>query len=361
MNTLGTLFRVTTFGESHGPAIGGVIDGMPPGQKISLDEVQRMLDRRRPGQSSITTQRSEPDRLQVLSGMYVGHTTGAPIGFIIPNTDTRPDDYAQLATAYRPSHADFAERQKYGIRDPRGGGRSSARATAAVVAAGAFAMQALRELGVTIRAYTSQIGTERLAAHYSTLDLSLENIDSNPVRCPDPAVAARMQALIEEARADADSLGGVVTCVVSHVFIGWGEPVFGKLQASLAHAMMNINAAKAFEYGMGFDGCARRGSEVLDPWLPGTSDHPKPYTPANHSGGIQGGISNGEDIYFRVGFKPVATLPREVDTITTNGSATRIKVEGRHDPCVVPRAVPIVEAMTAITLLDAQLQSYASC
>ena len=355
MNTIGEIFRVTTFGESHGPAIGGVIDGMPAGVAISLQKVQAALSRRRPGQSAISSARREADELQVLSGLYQGVTTGDPIGFIIPKTDARPADYEVLADAFRPSHADYAVEAKHGIRDPRGGGRSSARATASCVAAGAFAAQALEAEGVTITAYTSQIGAERLAADYRQLSLTLQAIDSNAVRCPDAETAVRMERMIRLAAAERDSLGGTVSCVIRGVPAGWGEPVFGKLQARLALAMMSINAAKAFEYGMGFDGCSRRGSEMLDAWLPATAEVPRPHTAANHSGGIQGGISNGEDIYLRVGFKPVATLPRPVDTISRDGRPVTLTCGGRHDPCVVPRAVPVVEAMAAITIYDAYL------
>lgn len=356
MNTTGTIFRLTTFGESHGPAIGGVIDGMPAGILISLPAVQAELARRRPGQSGITTARREADRLRVLSGLYQGRTTGDPIAFFIPNTDARPEDYAALARAFRPSHADYAVRAKHGHCDRRGGGRSSARATAACVAAGAFARQALAREGVSIAAYTSRIGPLRLDTPYAELDLSRASVDRNPVRCPAEDVAQSMERLICQARDEADSLGGVVTCVVRGVPAGWGEPVFGKLHARLAQAMMSINAAKAFEYGMGFDGCARRGSEMLDLWEAASDAIPRVHTRANHSGGIQGGISNGEDIYFRVGFKPVATLPRKLGTVDIDGRPAIIDASGgRHDPCVVPRAVPIVEAMAAITIYDACL------
>lgn len=323
---------------------------MQPGIAIDLERVQAELDRRRPGQSAITTQRREADRVEILSGMYQGKTTGTPIGFIVRNQDQHSQDYDNLARVYRPSHADYAYQAKYGIRDHRGGGRSSARETIARVVAGAFARQALELQGVSIVAYTSQVGDIVVDKPYTELDLSL--VDSNAVRCPDADAAQSMEALICEVQAQGDTIGGVVTCVVRGVPAGIGSPVFGKLHAELAAAMMSINAAKGFDYGMGFDGVGRRGSEMLDTW---TNDDRGIHTLANHSGGIQGGISNGEDIYFRVAFKPVATLLRDVATIDIDGNPAIVHAKGRHDPCVLPRAVPIVEAMAAICLYDQSL------
>lgn len=354
MNTFGTAFRLTSFGESHGPAIGGVIDGMEPGIEIDLDKVQAQLDRRRPGQSSITTQRREADRVEILSGMFEGKTTGTPIGFLVRNADHHSQDYDNLRSVLRPSHADYTYFAKYGIRDHRGGGRTSARETIARVVGGAFAMQALERLGVTIYAYTSQVGDIVVDKPYTELDLSL--IESNPVRCPDPDAAAAMEALIKDVQRDGDTIGGVITCVAKGVPAGWGEPVFNKLHAMLASAMMSINAAKGFDYGMGFAGVGRRGSEMADAFIPGSKPgQERVRTATNHSGGIQGGISNGEDIYFRVAFKPVATLLRDISTIDLDGNPATVHARGRHDPCVLPRAVPIVESMAALTLYDAYL------
>lgn len=352
MNTIGDIYRLTSYGESHGPAIGGVIDGIEPGLEVDLNAVQAQLDRRRPGQSAITTQRREADRLEVMSGIFEGRTTGAPIGFIVRNADHHSADYDNLRSALRPSHADYAYMAKYGIRDHRGGGRSSARETIARVVAGAFAMQALARIGVSIHAYTSQVGGITLATEPQDVDLSA--IDSNIVRCPDAETAARMIALIEQVKAEGDTIGGVVTCIAKGVPAGLGDPVFGKLHAMLASAMMSINAAKGFDYGMGFDGVGRRGSEMADIMAPGADG--KPAFKSNHSGGIQGGISNGQDITMRVAFKPVATLLRDVETIDTDGHAVTLRAKGRHDPCVLPRAVPIVEAMAAITIYDAYLK-----
>ena len=351
-NTFGNIFTLTTFGESHGEAIGGVIDGMPAGIGIDLGEIQRQLNRRRPGQSHLTTARAEDDAVQILSGIFEGKTTGTSIGFIIKNSDHRSADYSALANVFRPSHADFTYQRKYGIRDHRGGGRSSARETACRVVAGAFAQQALSALGISIVAYTSQVGNISVPSDYSSLDLSLT--DSNPVRCPHPETAAKMQALIEEVKADGDTIGGIVSCVVSGVPAGLGEPVFGKLQAQLASAMLGINAAKGFEYGLGFGFAEKRGSQVADIF---ENRDGNVRTATNFSGGIQGGISNGEDIYFRVAFKPVATLLREIPTVDCDGNSVTIKPKGRHDACVLPRAVPVVEAMAAITLLDCYLMS----
>lgn len=353
MNSIGYRYRLTTFGESHGAAIGGVIDGIQPGLRIDLDEVQRQLDRRRPGQSSITTARNETDRVEILSGMLDGVTTGTSIGFIVRNADHHSNDYDNLRDVMRPSHADYTYQVKYGLRDHRGGGRSSARETIARVVGGAFARQALAHHGISIQAYTSQVGDICIGLPYTELDLSL--VETNVVRCPDTEVAARMEALIREVQADGDTIGGVVSCVVKGVPAGLGNPVFGKLQASLASAMLSINAAKGFDYGMGFADCGRRGSEMIDTWLPADDETDRPHTATNHSGGIQGGISNGEDIYFRVAFKPVATLLRDVTTIDKYGNPATVHARGRHDPCVLPRAVPIVEAMAAMVIYDALL------
>lgn len=350
-NSIGNIFRVTTFGESHGVAIGGVIDGMPAGIKIDLEKVQKELDRRRPGQSAIVTARDEKDRVKILSGIFDGKTTGTSIGFIVENGDQHSSDYENIRMTYRPSHADYTYTQKYGLRDYRGGGRSSARETIARVVAGAFARQALAQLGVEIYAYTSQVGNISLDNDYTKYDLSL--IERNDVRCPDLTVAKQMYDLISQVKAEGDTIGGVITGVIKGVPVGLGEPVFGKLHAQLGAAMLGINAVKGFEYGMGFAGVGKRGSEMLDCFY--TDDAGSIKTSTNNSGGIQGGISNGEDIYFRVAFKPVATLLQEVETIDANGNETILKARGRHDPCVLPRAVPIVEAMAAIVILDTYL------
>lgn len=353
MNTFGNIFTLSSFGESHGRAVGGVIDGMEPGLSIDLDEVQRQLDRRRPGQSAITTARDESDRVEVLSGIFEGKTTGTPIGFIVRNADHHSSDYDNLREVFRPSHADFTYYHKYGIRDHRGGGRSSARETISRVVGGAFARQALASRGISVHAYTSQVGDITVDKPYTSLDLGLT--DTNPVRCPDSSVAERMIALIKEVQREGDTIGGVVTCVIKGAPVGLGEPAFGKLQASLASAMMSINAAKGFDYGLGFADCGRRGSEMIDTWLPADEKYDHIHTATNHSGGIQGGISNGEDIYFRVAFKPVATLLRDVGTTDIHGREAIVHARGRHDPCVLPRAVPIVEAMAAMVIYDALL------
>jgi chorismate synthase len=346
MNTFGTLFRLTSFGESHGVAVGGVIDGCPPGLLIDLDFIQSELDRRRPGQSRITTPRKEADRVEFLSGIFEGKSTGAPIGFLIRNENQQSSDYDHLKMVYRPSHADYTYHLKYGHRDHRGGGRSSARETISRVVAGAVAKLYLKQIGIQISAFTSQVGPIRLEHDYTAYDLSLT--EENMVRCPDPETAERMIKLIQEVRYQGDTIGGVITCVASGVPAGLGEPVFGKLHASLGSAMLSINAVKGFEYGTGFN-VEQRGSEVNDHFF---NDEGKINTRTNHSGGIQAGISNGQDIYFRVAFKPVATILQEQETVDILGNDTTIKARGRHDPCVLPRAVPIVEAMTAITLLD---------
>lgn len=351
MNTFGKIFRLTTFGESHGAAIGGVVDGMPSNIEINLDEVQRQLDRRRPGQSAIVTSRNESDRVRILSGIFEGKTLGTPIGFIIENSDQHSNDYSAMRHCYRPSHADFTYQKKYGFRDHRGGGRSSARETASRVVAGALALQVLDRLGISVTAYTSQVGPIKLdlaSSHINLLD-----IDKNPVRCPDMDAAARMEDLIKEVKYKGDTIGGIVSCIITGVPVGLGEPVFGKLHARLAEAMMSINAAKGFDYGMGFDGASMLGSQTVDRFV--NDGKGNIHTTTNHSGGIQGGISNGEDICFRVAFKPVATLLQEVETVDDEGNPTVLKARGRHDPCVVPRAVPIVEAMAAMVILDAIL------
>lgn len=347
-NSFGHIFRLTSFGESHGPAIGGVIDGMPAGITVDMDFIQNELNRRRPGQSQLTTARKETDELEVLSGVFEGKTTGQPIGFIVRNQNQHSDDYENLRNVFRPSHADFTYWQKYGIRDHRGGGRSSARETISRVVAGAFAKLVLRDLGITIHAYTQQVGDIALTGTYN--DYDLDQTESNDVRCPDSATAQRMADLIGKVKAEGDTIGGVIACVVKGCPIGLGEPVFGKLQAELAHAMLSINAAKGFEYGMGFAGVTQRGSEQNDVFM--HDEDGGITTRTNRSGGIQGGISNGQDIYFRVAFKPVATLLREQETVNIEGEPTLLHARGRHDACVLPRAVPIVEAMTAITLID---------
>ena len=350
MNKFGNIFSVTTFGESHGAAIGGVIDGMPAGIEISTDLIQKELDRRRPGQSDIVTARNEQDKVEILSGLFENKTTGQPIGFIVRNADHHSADYSNIKDLYRPSHADFTYSAKYGIRDYRGGGRSSARETISRVVAGAFAKQALKTVGIDICAYTSQVGNITVNKKYTELDLTA--IDSNDVRCPDAEAADKMKSLILDVKKNGDTIGGIITGIIKGCPAGLGDPAFGKLHAVLASAMMSINAAKGFEYGMGFDGVTHRGSEMIDSFI---SKDGKITTLTNHSGGIQGGISNGQDITFRVAFKPVATLLREVLTVDKDGNATVLKAKGRHDPCVLPRAVPVVEAMAAITILDAWL------
>ena len=350
-NSFGNIFRLTSFGESHGAAIGGIIDGMPAGIAIDLDAVQRELDRRRPGQSAIVTARNEKDRVRILSGIFEGVTTGTSIGFIIENENQHSADYGNIKDAFRPSHADYTYTTKYGLRDYRGGGRSSARETAARVVAGAFARQALAQLGIDLYAYTSQVGEIALSRDYRLY--SRNAIDTNAVRCPDATKAAEMEQLIKQVKGEGDTIGGIITGVITGVPVGLGEPVFGKLHAMLGAAMLSINAVKGFEYGDGFDFATRRGSEVNDAFT--TDSEGRVRTATNHSGGIQGGISNGEDIIFRVAFKPVATLLRDVNTIDKDGNSITLKARGRHDPCVLPRAVPIVEAMAAMVILDAYL------
>ena len=341
-NTFGNLFKLSTFGESHGVAIGGVIDGCPPGIELDLEAIQNELDRRKPGQSAIVTQRKEPDSVEFFSGIFEGKTTGTPIGFAIRNTNQKSGDYSHIKDSYRPSHADYVYDQKYGVRDYRGGGRSSARETASRVVAGAIAKQFLSNL--KINAFVTQVGDLKLTKNYKELDLSLT--ESNPVRCPDPDTASRMESYIKEVRKEGDTIGGIITCVIQDVPIGLGEPVFDKLHAELGKAMLSINAVKGFEYGSGFEGIKMKGSEHNDQYNTDGS------TKTNYSGGIQGGISNGMDIYFNVAFKPVATVIQPYETIDKDGNKVTTKGKGRHDPCVVPRAVPIVEAMAALVLAD---------
>lgn len=348
MNSFGLIYRFTSFGESHGSAVGGVIDGMPAGVPIDMDQIQAQLDRRRPGQSRLGTSRNECDKIEVLSGVFEGWTTGASIGFIVRNNDVRSSDYSEIKNKYRPSHADYTYDAKYGFRDYQGGGRSSARETVVRVVAGAFAMQALKHVGISVWAYTSQVGN--ISVPYSYKHYSQEMVDCNDVRCPDAETAERMQRLILEAKDSCDTLGGVITGVITGCPAGLGEPVMDKLQARLALAMMSINAAKGFDYGMGFDGVSSLGSEVVDEFV--SDGNGGVSVVSNHSGGIQGGISNGEDIYFRVAFKPVATMSRTLRTVDVNGRECMIDARGRHDSCVLPRAVPVVEAMAAVTILD---------
>ena len=356
MNTFGQIFRLTTFGESHGEAIGGVVDGMPAGIDIDTDFIQQELNRRRPGQSNITTARNEADHVELLSGVFEGKSTGCPIGFIVRNENQHSSDYDNMREVFRPSHADYTYTQKYGVREHRGGGRSSARITISRVVAGALAKLVLRQLGIQISAYTSQVGNIALDNDYHRYDLSLT--ETNAVRCPDPQKAEEMIELIQQVKAEGDTIGGVITCVVKGCPVGLGEPEFGKLHAQLGAAMLSINAVKGFEYGDGFAAVTQRGSEQNDVFIVShnTVGHDSIVTTkTNHSGGIQGGISNGQDIFFRVAFKPVATLLREQDTVDIHGKETALTARGRHDACVLPRAVPVVETMAAITILDAYL------
>lgn len=346
-NTFGNIFTLTSFGESHGEAVGGVIDGMPAGIEADMDFIQAELNRRRPGQSVITTGRNEPDTVQVLSGVFEGKTTGCPIGFIVRNTNHHSADYENMRNVFRPSHADYTYYNKYGTRDHRGGGRSSARITIARCVAGAFAKLALRKLGITVSAYTSQIGNISIDKDYRELDLSL--VETNAVRCPDIKAAKEMEDLVAALKAKGDTVGGIVSCVIKNCPSGLGEPEFDKFHAALGAAMLGINAVKGFEYGDGFDMAGSRGSEVNDIFM---NNNGETVTRTNHSGGIQGGISNGSDIFFRVAFKPVATLLMEQETIDIDGNPAKLTAKGRHDPCVLPRAVPIIEAMAAMTVLD---------
>lgn len=357
-NTFGTLFTLTTFGESHGVAVGGVVDGMPAGIDIDLGFIQDELNRRRPGQSRITTSRNEGDKVELLSGVFEGKSTGCPIGFIVRNTNQHSSDYENMRNLFRPSHADFTYFSKYGVRDHRGGGRSSARITISRCVGGALAKLVLRQLGISVQAYTSQVGGIALDRDYRKYDLSLT--ESNAVRCPDAEKARQMEELITKVKAEGDTIGGIITCVIKGCPAGLGEPEFGKLHASLGAAMLGINAVKGFEYGEGFDCVNSRGSGQNDIFVPGQAVAPQQEdgglasvtTITNHSGGIQGGISNGQDIYFRVAFKPVATILQNQMTVDVKGQATEFKAKGRHDPCVLPRAVPVVEAMAAMVILD---------
>ena len=363
-NTFGKLFTLSTFGESHGEALGGILDGCPAGLKIDLDFIQSELDRRRPGQSHIVTQRKESDTVEFLSGIFEGKTMGTPIGFIIRNENQKSKDYEHNIDVYRPSHADYTYEAKYGTRDYRGGGRSSARETVSRVVGGAIAKLILKQHGISINAYTSQVGDIKLLKDYHDLDFS--KIDSNIVRCPDALLADTMIQKIEQVRKAGDTIGGVISCVIKGTLVGLGEPVFDKLHADIGKAMLSINAVKGFEYGSGFEGVKMNGSKHNDSFLPLTFSQGEGQgerlvkTMTNHSGGIQGGISNGEDIYFRVAFKPVATIMQKQNTVNTKGEAVEMMGKGRHDPCVLPRAVPIVEAMAALVLVDHILRNKSS-
>lgn len=354
-NTFGNIFTLTSFGESHGAAIGGVVDGFPAGIDIDVDFIQNELRRRRPGQSRITTSRNEPDTVEFLSGIFEGKSTGCPIGFIVRNTNQHSADYDNMRNLFRPSHADYTYTAKYGIRDHRGGGRSSARITISRCVAGALAKLALKKIGVSVCAYTSQVGNIKLEADYRRYDLT--KVEDNIVRCPDAEKARAMETLISEVKKQGDTIGGTITAVIKGCPAGVGEPEFDKLHAALGYAMLGINAAKGIEFGMGFDGISRLGSEMNDVFV---NENGRVTTKTNNSGGIQGGISNGNDIYFRVAFKPVATLLKPQNTIDKNGDSTVLEAKGRHDPCVLPRAVPIVEAMAAMVILDHILLSKAT-
>jgi chorismate synthase len=353
-NSYGTLFRITTAGESHGPAITVILDGCPAGLEIDEAFIQSELDRRKPGQSKITTQRKEDDSFNILSGVFEGKSTGTPITLVIENQDQRSKDYSHIENTFRPSHADYTYQAKYGIRDYRGGGRSSARETVARVAAGAIAKLFLKKTGVTVAAFVSQVGDIK-APHYTQLDLN--NTESNIVRCPDAATAEKMIALIDKVRLDRDTIGGIVTCVINGSPVGLGEPVFDKLHAELGKAMLGINAVKGFEYGSGFEGVKLRGSQHNDEFY---NEGGRVRTKTNHSGGVQGGISNGEDIYFNVAFKPVATIMQDQKSVDKEGNEATVSGKGRHDPCVVPRAVPIVESMAALVMADFVLRGRTS-
>ena len=352
-NSFGNLFKVTTFGESHGPAIGAVIDGCPAGLAIDLNFIQQQLDRRRPGQSAITSPRKEADQVEILSGVFEGKSTGAPITLLIYNNDQQSADYDQLKNTYRPSHADYTWEKKYGVRDHRGSGRMSARETVARVAAGAVAMLILKHYHFKIQSYVSQVGEVKLNIPYQ--DLNLATIDENIIRCPDSNTAEKMITLIEEVKAKGDTIGGTVSCVINNTLIGLGEPVFDKLQADLAKAMLSINAAHGFDYGGGFETITKRGSELNDVFIKDGKNNIT--TKTNYSGGILGGMSTGSDIYFRVLFKPVSTLQVPQQTVNKLGEEVTIDPKGRHDPCVLPRAVPIVDAMAAIVMADHLLRN----
>lgn len=354
-STYGKLFKISTFGESHGTAVGVIIDGCPSGIDFDAEFIQSELDRRKPGQSRITTQRREADEFEVLSGIFEGKTTGTPIAIVVKNADQRSKDYSHIAQQFRPSHADYTYTAKYGNRDYRGGGRSSARETIARVAAGALAKLVLKHVGVKIQSYVSQVGKLKLETPYQQLNIALA--EENAVRCPDPAIAQQMFNLIDETRKRGDSIGGVVNCVITGTPVGLGEPVFDKLHAELGKAMLSINAVKGFEYGSGFAGVEMYGSEHNDGMY--LDENERVRTKTNYSGGIQGGISNGEDIYFRVAFKPVATIMIDQESVDAEGNSVMVSGKGRHDPCVVPRAVPIVEAMAALVLVDFYLRNKA--
>lgn len=354
-NTIGTIFKLTTFGESHGNAVGGVIDGMPPGIEIDMAFIQSELNRRRPGQSTITTSRNEADKVEFLSGVFEGKSTGCPIGFFVRNTNQHSNDYDNMRELFRPSHADYTYYEKYGIRDHRGGGRSSARITISRCVAGALAKLVLQQLGISVKAYTMQVGPLSIGRDYQSLDLSLA--ETNSVRCPDAAMAEKMEKLIKEVKSDGDTIGGVIQCVISGCPVGIGSPEFDKLHALLGRAMLSINAVKGFEYGEGFEGVSARGSQQNDIFT--LDEEGRVTTKTNRSGGIQGGLSNGQDIVFRVAFKPVATLLRNQETVDIRHEKTEFKARGRHDPCVLPRAVPVVEAMAAMTVLDEYLRNQA--
>ena len=352
-NSFGQLFRITTFGESHGTGIGVIIDGCPAGIDIDENFIQGELDRRRPGQSKIVTQRKEPDAFELMSGIFEGQTTGTPLCIFIKNTNQKSKDYSHIKDLYRPSHADMTYQEKYGIRDYRGGGRSSARETAARVAAGAVAKLLLKQVGITISAGVTQVGNIKLEKSLDQVDWS--QVEENIVRCPDSTLALKMEALISETKKKGDTVGGLISCYITNPIVGLGDPVFDKLHADLGKAMLSINAVKGFEYGSGFDSVSMNGSEHNDIWL--ADEAGKMHTSTNHSGGIQGGISNGMPIYFSVAFKPVATIMRDQESISKTGKEATVSGKGRHDPCVVPRAVPIVEAMAALVLADHYLRN----
>jgi|TARA_R110000782_G_scaffold259894_1_gene350874 chorismate synthase len=354
-NTFGTIFKLTTFGESHGEAIGGIIDGCPAGLALDISLIQEALDRRKPGQSRITTQRKEEDKIELLSGVFDGITTGSPIGFIIKNNNQKPNDYEHIKDKFRPSHADFTYQEKYGLRDYRGGGRSSARETVCRVVGGAVAQQILAKFNISINAYVAQVGDIKLVKKYTELDLSKTYL--HPTRCPDDTIADIMFDYIDKIRKEGDTIGGKITCVINNLPVGLGEPVFDRLEADLAKAMLSINASKGFEIGSGFGCMNMKGSEHNDVF---DTQNNKVITKTNHSGGVLGGISNGEDIYFNVAFKPVATIMQTQQTIDVNHNKTTIDGKGRHDPCVLPRAVPIVESMAALVVVEHLLRNNSS-
>ena len=351
-NSFGKIFKISTYGESHGKAIGVIIDGCPSGIEIKEIDIQKELDRRKPGQSKITTQRKESDSVQILSGVFEGKTTGSPISLFIKNKDQKSSDYDHISKAFRPSHADYTYHKKYKNRDHRGGGRSSARETANWVAAGAIAKKLLKDIGIDIKAYVSKVGSVEVEQSYTALNL--QNTETNIVRCPDKKYAEKFISIIDQARKNRDTVGGIISCVITGCPVGIGEPIFRKLHAELGKAMLSINAVKGFEYGSGFKGSEMYGSEHNDEFeIKGD----KIKTKSNYSGGIQGGISNGEDIYFSVAFKPVSTIMKDQSSVDSENNKVTVKGKGRHDPCVVPRAVPIVESMAANVLVDLYLQS----